>query len=55
MTDRKKALQEEVERMEREYQNAQAHPLPDKKLVDHIYKKLKKVRKELQELEDGKK
>lgn len=51
MTDRKKTLQEEIEHLEKEYKQAQAHPIPDRKLVDHIYKKLKKTRKELQELE----
>ena len=54
MTDKKKTLQEEIERLENEYTQAQSHPLPDKKLVDHIYKRLKKARKELKELE-GKK
>ena len=54
MTDKKKTLQEEIERLENEYAQAQAHPLPDKKMVDHVYKRLKKARKELKELE-GKK
>jgi hypothetical protein len=50
--DKKKALQDEIENLEKEYQQAQAHPVPDRKLVDHVYKKLKKARKELKELEE---
>lgn len=51
MVDKKKELQEEVERLEKEYQHVQAKPVPDKKKVDHIYKRLKKARKELKELD----
>ncbi|GEM_PF-1947639 len=52
--DKKKELEQEVERLEKEYQQTQAKPVPDKKQVDHIYKRLKKARKELKDLE-GKK
>jgi len=55
MMDKKKELQEEVERLEKEYQQVQAKPVPDKKKVDHLYKRLKKARKELKELDQKKK
>jgi len=53
--DKKKELQQEIERLEKEYQHLQALPVPDKKKTDHIYKRLKKVRKELKELDQKKK
>ncbi len=54
MPDAKKALETEVENLEKEYQQAQARPVPDRKQVDHIYKRLKKARKELKDLEEKK-
>jgi hypothetical protein len=54
MTEDKKALQEEVERLEKEYQQAQTRPVVDRKQVDHLYKRLKKARKELKDLEEKK-
>lgn len=53
--DKKKELQEEIERVEKEYQQVQAKPVPDKKKADHLYKRLKKIRKELKELDQKKK
>jgi NAD-dependent DNA ligase len=55
MMDKKKELQEEIERVEKEYQQVQAKPVPDKKKADHLYKRLKKIRKELKELDQKKK
>jgi hypothetical protein len=52
MTEDKKTLQEEVERLEKEYQVAQTRPVVDRKQVDHLYKRLKKARKELKDLEE---
>ena len=52
--DKKKELQEEIERLENEYGHVQAKPVPDRKKVDHLYKRLKKVRKELKELDEKK-
>lgn len=54
MTNKIAVLKKEIENLEAEYQNAQAKPLPDRRIVDHLYKKLKKAKKELEELE-GKK
>lgn len=45
------ALKKEIEMIEQEYQQAQNRPSPDKRQVDHLYKKLKKAKKELDELE----
>jgi peptidoglycan hydrolase CwlO-like protein len=53
--DKQKELQQEIERLEKEYQHLQSLPVPDKKKTDHIYKRLKKVRKELKEAEPKKK
>jgi len=49
--DKKAVLIDEIARLEEEYQQAQANPMTDRKLVDHIYKRLKKAKKELKELE----
>jgi peptidoglycan hydrolase CwlO-like protein len=55
MMDKKKELREEIERLEKEYEHIQAKPVPDKKKTDHLYKRLKKARKELKELDEKKK
>jgi hypothetical protein len=49
--DKKTLLIDEIARLEEEYQQAQANPMPDKKKVDHLYKRLKKAKKEMKELE----
>jgi hypothetical protein len=54
MMDKKKELQEEIERLEKEYQQVQSKPVPDRKQGDHLYKRLKKARKELKELDEKK-
>lgn len=51
MSNKITALKKEIEILETEYAQAQQRPQPDHKQVDHLYKKLKKAKKELQELE----
>ncbi len=51
MANKIASLKREIENLEVEYANAQKRPQPDHKQVDHLYKKLKKTKKELQELE----
>ncbi len=51
MTNKAAALKKEIEQLETEYAQAQQRPQPDHRMIDHLYKKLKKARKELAELE----
>ncbi len=51
MANKIAALKREVENLETEYAQAQKRPQPDHKQIDHLYKKLKKAKKELLELE----
>jgi hypothetical protein len=51
MTNKVAVLKKEIEHLEIEYAQAQQRPQPDHKQVDHLYKKLKKAKKELLELE----
>ena len=45
-------LKEEIEALEKEYEQAQKRTMFNPKMTDHIYKKLKTKRKELKELEE---
>lgn len=51
MANKIAALKKEIENLETEYAQAQKRPQPDHKQIDHVYKKLKKAKKELMELE----
>ncbi len=51
MSNKIAALKKEIDILETEYAQAQKRPQPDHKQVDHLYKKLKKAKKELLELE----
>ena len=44
------ALKKEIELLQEEYELARARTMFDKKQVDHVYKKLKKKKKELDQL-----
>lgn len=55
MTNKAAALKKEVEQLESEYTLAQSRPQPDRRMIDHLYKKLKKARKELADLETAEK
>lgn len=50
MADSIGALEREIEILEKEYEQAQARQMFDPKQVDHLYKKLKKKRKELKQM-----
>ncbi|MCK4857022.1 MAG: hypothetical protein KAT58_03545 [candidate division Zixibacteria bacterium] len=52
MSDKNETLKGEIEALEKEYEIAQARSMFDKKQADHLYKRLKKKRKELKELEE---
>jgi hypothetical protein len=52
VADKIEVLKEEIERLEEEYQRAQARSMFDKKAADRVYTKLKNKRKELKALEE---
>ncbi len=54
MTNKAATLKKEIEQLEAEYAQAQQRPQPDHRMVEHLYKKLKKARKELADLEGAK-
>ncbi len=51
MSDSIAALEKEIEILEQEYEQAQARKMFDPRQADVLYKKLKKKRKELKELQ----
>jgi hypothetical protein len=52
MTDSIAALEREIEILEKEYEQAQARQMFDPKQADVLYRKLKKKRKELREMQE---